>query len=91
MRALRYGWVKTIAINPRGIDASEGPLEGLTLHDYAADEWMIANELNLPKAHLLGHAFGNRVMRTASTYQPNHVASITLFAAGGEVALREHH
>jgi pimeloyl-ACP methyl ester carboxylesterase len=77
---------KTIAINPRGICASEGPLEGLTLLDYADDVWMVADELELQKVNLLGHAFGNRVMRTASTDQPNRVASITLFAAGGEVA-----
>jgi len=77
---------KPIAINPRGINASEGPLVGLTLHDYADDVWMVADELELQKVNLLGHAFGNRVMRTASTDQPNRVASITLFAAGGEVA-----
>jgi pimeloyl-ACP methyl ester carboxylesterase len=69
---------RPIAINPRGINASERPLEGLTLHDYADDVWMVADELELQKVNLLGHAFGNRVMRTASTDQPNRVASITL-------------
>jgi hypothetical protein len=34
---------KPIAINPRGINASEGPLEGLTLHDYADDVWMVVD------------------------------------------------
>jgi len=65
--------------------------EDLTLHDYVSDVWMIADELELQKVNLLGYALDNRIMQTASTDQPNRVASITLFAAGGEVALREHH
>ena len=34
---------------------------------------------------LAGKTFGNRVMRTASSDQPDRVASITLLGAGGEI------
>jgi len=77
---------KVVLINPRGIGASKGPLDNATLHDLAADVWDCADKLGLPKVHLLGRAFGNRVVRTASSDRPDRVLSLTLLAAGGEIA-----
>ena len=51
----------------------------------APDIWDCADGLGLTKVHLLGRAFGNRVVRTASSDQPNLVLSVILLAAGGEV------
>jgi pimeloyl-ACP methyl ester carboxylesterase len=75
-----------VLINPRGIGASTGRLDDITLHDLASDVWACADGLSLTKVHLLGRAFGNRVVRTASSDQPNRVFSLTLLAAGGEIA-----
>ena len=76
---------KIVLINPRGTGASIGPLNNVTLHDFAADIWDCADKLGLTRMHLLGRAFGNRVVRTASADQPNRVLSVTLLAAGGEI------
>ncbi len=76
---------RLIAINQRGIKDSSGELEGLTLHDYAADVAAIVDALGLEKVHMLGWALGNRISRVVATDYPNKVASISLIAAGGLV------
>lgn len=77
--------LRVVTFNYRGIGRSTGSLEGLTLHDFANDVWRIADWIGCPTVHLLGKAFGNRVMRTASSDRPEDVATITLLAAGGEI------
>jgi pimeloyl-ACP methyl ester carboxylesterase len=37
------------------------------------------------RVHLVGHAFGNRVMRCFATDHPHRVRSVTLFGSGGRV------
>ncbi|MEY4633007.1 MAG: hypothetical protein RLZ18_379 [Actinomycetota bacterium] len=77
--------IRVITFNYRTIGASTGPVEGLTLHDYARDVWRVADALNIKRLHLGGKAYGNRVMRAASMAHPDRVKSIILYAAGGEV------
>lgn len=79
--------VRVITFNYRGIGESAGPVEGITLHDYGRDVWRIVDHLGLSNVHLGGKAYGNRVMRAASTAQPDRVSSIILYAAGGEIPL----
>ncbi len=74
---------RVIAVNQRGIGGSTGELQGLTLHDYAADVAAIIDSLALEKAHLVGWALGNRISRVVATDFPAKVASISLIAAGG--------
>ena len=81
--------MRVITFNYRGIGASTGPVEGVTLHDYGNDVWRIADVLGLDNVHLGGKAYGNRVMRAASTAQPDRVSSIILYAAGGEVPVSD--
>ena len=76
---------RVVTFNYRGIGRSNAPIEELTLHDFGQDVWSIADSLECETVHLLGKAFGNRVMRTASSDQPERVSTITLVAAGGEV------
>src|SRR5580658_4119072 len=59
------------AIDPRGIGASEGPMEGATLWDYADDVAAVVAALS-PQAPavLVGHAFGNRVVRATAARHP---------------------
>lgn len=76
---------RVVTFNYRGIGGSTGRIQDLTLHDFGRDVWAIADYFDLEKVHLFGKAFGNRVMRSASSDFPDRVSTITLAAAGGEV------
>lgn len=79
--------IRVVTFNYRGIGESTGPVEGITIHDYGRDVWRVAGVLGIERPHLGGKAYGNRVMRAASTAEPDRVKSIILYAAGGEVPL----
>lgn len=76
---------RLIALNPRGFSGSTGPLQNLTLHDYANDVAAVIDALELDRVHMLGWALGNRVARVVATDHPGRVATISLIAAGGMV------
>lgn len=84
-KAIASAGIRTVVYSYRGIGASDGPLDGLTLVDYGNDVWAIADALGVRKAHLAGKTYGNRVMRAASQTKPDRVATIILVGAGGEV------
>jgi len=84
-QALADAGFRTVAINPRGVGDSVGPLEQLTLHDFAADVAGVIEALDAAPAHLLGRAFGNRVARCVAADHPALVRSVILLAAGGLV------
>ena len=48
---------------PRGMCASTGPMDGLTLHDYAKDVAVVIERLAGGSAFVLGHAFGQWIGR----------------------------
>ena len=83
--ALAGAGFRAVAIEPRGAGRSEGPMEGLTLHDYAADLAATIEALQDGPAHVVGHAFGNRVVRCFATDRPDLARSVTLLGAGGKV------
>jgi pimeloyl-ACP methyl ester carboxylesterase len=70
------------AVNPRGVGESTGPLEGLTLHDFAADMAGVIEALG-PPAHVVGKAFGNRIARCVAADRSDLVRSLVLLNAGG--------
>ncbi|QRY64847.1 alpha/beta hydrolase (plasmid) [Ensifer sp. PDNC004] len=84
-KAVASAGIRTVVYNYRGIGASDGPLDGLTLVDYGNDVWAIADALGVQKVHLAGKTYGNRVMRAASQTKPGRVVTIILVGAGGEV------
>jgi pimeloyl-ACP methyl ester carboxylesterase len=73
------------AVDPRGVGDSAGPMEGVTLFDYAADVAAVVAELSPGPAVLVGHAFGNRVVRATAARHPEAVSALVLLAAGGQV------
>jgi pimeloyl-ACP methyl ester carboxylesterase len=75
---------RAAAVDPRGAADSHGATERLTLHHYAADLACVIRHLGHP-AHVVGHAFGNRVARSLAAGHPGLVSSVTLLAAGGKV------
>jgi pimeloyl-ACP methyl ester carboxylesterase len=70
---------------PRGIGASTGPMQGITLHDLAADIAAVIaaviEVLSTGRAVVAGHAFGNFVARTLAGDRPDLVAGVVLLAA----------
>jgi pimeloyl-ACP methyl ester carboxylesterase len=69
---------------PRGMGKSVGPLEKLTLHDFAADvAAVIAHEQSGP-AVIVGHAFGQWVARMAAVDHPALVRGVVLAAAAAK-------
>jgi pimeloyl-ACP methyl ester carboxylesterase len=71
--------------DPRGVGESTGPVDGITMHDLAADLLRVARQLATPPFDLVGHAFGNRVVRCAAADATSEVARIVLIGAGGAV------
>lgn len=67
---------------PRGVGASEGPLEGLDLHDLAADVAHVLEQLDAAPAVLAGHAFGHYVARVLAADRPDLVRGVAVLAAG---------
>src|SRR5438477_3312757 len=70
----------------RGVGGSCGSLDGATLHDLASDVAGVIKAIGCGPAHLVGHAFGNRIARCLAVDQPPLVRSVTLLAAGGLIA-----
>jgi pimeloyl-ACP methyl ester carboxylesterase len=85
-RELARAGFQSIAINMRGVGESRGALDDTTLHDLAADVAGVIEALDCGPAHLVGHAFGNRIARCLAVDQPPLVRSVTLLAAGGLIA-----
>src|SRR5436305_5538489 len=82
-RVLAARGLQAISVNMRGTGQSRGSLDGTTLHDLAADVAEVLEAMNCGPAHLVGHAFGNRIARCLAVDRPSLVRSVTLLAAGG--------
>jgi pimeloyl-ACP methyl ester carboxylesterase len=69
---------------PRGAGASHGPMQNLTLHDFARDiAAVIRHDGNTP-AIIVGHAFGNWVGRMTATDYPELVRGVVIVAAAAK-------
>ena len=85
-RLARSGY-QTLLPEPRGIGSSSGPLDGITLHDLAADVAAVIQAFGGGPAIVVGHAFGNRIARVVATDHPHLVKQVFLLAAGGLVPM----
>ena len=70
---------------PRGIGVGTGPLEGLTLHDLAADVAALIEQWTTAPATIIGHAFGNRISRALAADRPDLVSAVVLLSSSGKV------
>lgn len=61
---------------------------GTNLHDVADAVVTKLREKGVRSFHLVGHAFGNRLARMIAADFPDHIASLTLLAAGGYVPIQ---
>jgi pimeloyl-ACP methyl ester carboxylesterase len=77
----------------RGMCGSTGPMDGLTLHDYARDIAVVIERLAGGSAFVLGHAFGQWIGRCVAADHPHLVRGVILAAAAAKSAnpaLRDH-
>ena len=65
---------------PRGMCGSTGPMDGLTLHDYARDVAVVIERLGGGSAFVLGHAFGQWIGRCVAADHPHLVRGMILAA-----------
>lgn len=66
---------------PRGIGRSRGPMEGLSMHDLAADVAKVIENENKSSVIVVGHAFGNFVARQIAADRPDLVRGVVVAAA----------
>lgn len=83
--ALGDAGFRAITIDPRGVGDSGPPAESTTLRSCADDVVAVITALGLTSVHLVGHAFGNRVMRQVASDHRDLVQSVVLLGAGGKV------
>lgn len=71
---------------PRGYGRSKGPMQNLTLHDYARDVALVIEHENAGPAIVAGHAFGHFVAKMTAVDYPNLVRGVVLVAAAQKKA-----
>jgi pimeloyl-ACP methyl ester carboxylesterase len=76
---------RVVLPEPRGIGASGGPLEHLTLHDLAHDIATVIETVGGAPAVVIGHAFGNRIARCLAADRPDLVRLVILLSSSGKV------
>lgn len=69
---------------PRGIGQSVGPLEGVTLRDFATDVAAVVESEGRGPAIIFGHAYGHYVARMVGTAFPHAVKGIVVAASAAK-------
>ncbi|MDQ0621023.1 alpha/beta fold hydrolase [Paraburkholderia graminis] len=66
---------------PRGVGKSKGPMENLSVHDFAADVAMVIDEKRAGPVVVVGHAWGNFAARQLAADRPDLVKGVVVAAA----------
>jgi len=74
---------------PRGTAGSSGPMQNVTLHDFARDVATVIGHENAGPAVVVGHAYGNWVARMTAVDSPNLVRGVVIVAAAAKSYPRE--
>jgi pimeloyl-ACP methyl ester carboxylesterase len=82
--AFAQAGLRVLRPQPRGMGRSTGPLDGLTLHDYARDVAAVIEHAGAGPVVVLGHAFGQWIARTLATDRPDLVRGVVLAAAAAK-------
>jgi pimeloyl-ACP methyl ester carboxylesterase len=72
---------RVIRPQPRGIGKSTGPMDKLTLHDFAADVAMVLDHIKSGPSVIVGHAWGSQPARMLAADRPDLVRGIVMAAA----------
>lgn len=73
----------SLMFNPRGVNGSTGLDLSLEIQDIASDVRLFLKEIDVDKAHFIGHAFGTRVARMMAERYPDVALSSTSITMGG--------
>ncbi|WP_179283318.1 alpha/beta fold hydrolase [Bordetella genomosp. 9] len=72
---------KVLRPEPRGVGGSRGPMEGLDLHDFAADVAAVLDQENTGPIVIVGHAWGSQPARMLAADRPDLVCGVVMAAA----------
>jgi pimeloyl-ACP methyl ester carboxylesterase len=81
---------RVIRPRPRGFGRSVGPMEKITLHDFARDVAAAITEEKAGPAVIVGHAYGHLVARATATDFPALVRAVVLLGASQKNLDPEH-
>jgi pimeloyl-ACP methyl ester carboxylesterase len=76
---------RVIRPQPRGVGGSTGPMDGLTLHDFAADVALAMDHLETGPAVIVGHAWGSQPARMLAVDRPDLVRGVVMAAASAGI------
>lgn len=66
---------------PRGVNGSQGPLNNLTIHDFAADVALLMDHKKTGPAIVIGHAWGSQPARVLAVDRPDLIKGVVMAAA----------
>ena len=66
---------------PRGVGKSKGPMENLSVHDFASDVAMVIDAKHAGPVVVVGHAWGNFAARQLAADRPDLVKGVVVAAA----------
>ncbi|UDG94396.1 alpha/beta fold hydrolase [Rhodococcus opacus] len=66
---------------PRGIGQSKGPMEGLDMHDFAADVAAVLDQEKVGPSLVVGHSWGSQPARMLAEDRPDLVRGLVMAAA----------
>jgi pimeloyl-ACP methyl ester carboxylesterase len=80
---------RVVRPQPRGFGKSVGPMEGLTLHDFAKDVAAVIERDGGGTAIMVGHAYGHFVAKMTAVDFPHLVRGVALVAASQKAISEE--
>jgi len=72
---------RVIRPEPRGIRGSQGPMENLSLHDFAGDVAAVLDQEKTGPVVVVGHAWGSQPARMLAANRPDLVLALVMAAA----------
>ncbi|XAH22767.1 alpha/beta hydrolase [Xylophilus sp. GW821-FHT01B05] len=72
---------RVIRPEPRGIGRSEGPMQSLDMHDFAADVAAVLDHERTGPIVVVGHAWGSQPARALAADRPDLVCGVVMAAA----------
>ena len=80
LRIIKKGY-RVIRPEPRGIRGSIGPLDHLSLHDFAGDVAAVLDQEKTGPVVIVGHAWGSQPARMLAADRPDLVSAVVMAAA----------
>lgn len=78
---LQEAGFRVVRPEPRGIGESKGPMENLSVHDFARDVAAVVEHENKGPIVVVGHAWGNFAARMLAADRPDLVRGVVMAAA----------